>query len=113
MHLLSGGNVLPTIIAYLTKTISTNDKLEHTCNSNFTEITGKLPQEKKAMAVTITHFTASDMMELNVVMVESFRDLIHFIESVYKMLSLTMFPHSKIPSPHKADHAKPLQCSGR
>ena len=66
-------------------------------------------KKKKAMAVAITHFTASDMMELNVVMVESFRNLIHFIGSVYKTLSLTMFPHSKIPSPHNGHHAKPLQ----
>lgn len=65
------------------------------------------------MAVALTHFTASDMMELNVVMIESFKDLIHFIESAYKTLSLTMFPHSKIPSPHNAHHAKPLQCSRR
>lgn len=65
------------------------------------------------MAVAITHFTASDMMELNVVMVESFGDLTHFIESIYKMLSLTMFHHSKILSLQNAHHAQPLQCSRR
>lgn len=65
------------------------------------------------MAVAITRFTASDMMELNVVMVESFRDLTHFIECIYKMLSPTTFPHSKIPSPQNAHHAQPLQCSRR
>lgn len=65
------------------------------------------------MAVAITHFTASDMMELNVVMGESFGDLTHFIESIYKMVSLTTFPHSKIPSPQNVHHAQPLQCSRR
>lgn len=65
------------------------------------------------MAVAITCFAASDMIELNVVMVESFGDLTHFIESIYKMLSPTMFPHSKILSPQNAHHAQPLQCSRR
>lgn len=58
-------------------------------------------KKKRAMAVAITHFTASDTMELNVLMVESSADLTHFTESIYKMLSLTTFPHSKIPNPHK------------
>lgn len=43
----------------------------------------KKKKKKRAMAVAITHFTASDTMELNVVMVESFRNLTHFIESIY------------------------------
>lgn len=92
--------------------------MEQICNSDYSKIkilkqANSYMKKKRAKAVAVTHFTASDMMELNAVMVESFGDLTHFIDSIYKMLSLTMFPHSKIPSPQNAHHAQPLQCSRR
>lgn len=112
---LSGGILLPSIITYLNKTIY---KTQMTIwiklvTATLLQLLSKPCRKIKAMAVVITHFTASEMMELNVVMVESFRDLIHFIEPAYKMLSLTMFSHSRIPSTHNVHHAKPLQCSRR
>lgn len=112
---LSGGILLPRIITYLTKTIYKTPMTSwiKLVTATLLQFQSKPCRKIKAMAVAITHFTASEMMELNVVMVESFRDLIHIIEPAYKMLSLTMFPHSKIPSTHHVHHAKPLQCSRR
>lgn len=54
------------------------------------------------MAVAITHFTASDTMELNVVVAKSFGDLVHFAEPAYKTLS------HRVPSQQDAQYT---QCS--
>lgn len=72
---LSGG-ILFRIITYLTKTVYKTQMTSwiKLVAASLLQLQSKPCRKIKAMAVAITHFTASEMMELNVVMIESFRD---------------------------------------